>query len=114
MTTETLRDPVMPATVTHADCMLQTGHDNSTYELAHHCASPQWLKLYKSRLEQMRLYKQQKYHDDAADRKAAIYNNNARTQLKRQDPEYRAHEAALQRQRRQKAKTSLKTVSPIG
>jgi len=60
------------------------------------------------RLEQMRLYRQQRYHSDAACRKAVIHSNNARTRLKRQDPEYRAYEAALQRKRRQEAKASSK------
>ena len=51
---------------------------------------------------------QQKYHSDGAYRKAVILSNNARTQLKREDLEYRAHEAAPQCKRRQEAKASSK------
>ena len=47
-----------------------------------------------------------KHITDAPYRKPVIHNNNARTQLKRQDPKYRAHETALQRKRRQEAKAS--------
>ena len=111
MTAETRRGLQMLASIHMADCMLQISHDNSLPELAQLCASSQWIETYKGRLERMRLYRQQKYHDDAAYRKAVIHSNNARTLLKRQDPEYRAHEAALQRRRRQNAKASLKTVS---
>ena len=112
MTADTMIALQMLAAMHKANCKFHSGNDNSLYEPHQFCASLQWLKAHKGRLEQMQLYKQQKYHDDAAYRKAVIYNNNTQTQLKRQDPEYRAHEAALQRRRRQKTKTSLKTESP--
>ncbi len=106
MKDDTMKALQMLAAIQKANC-----NDNSLYELAQLCASSQWIETYKGRLERMRLYRQQKYHDDAAYRKAVIHSNNARTLLKRQDPEYRAHEAALQRKRRQNAKASLKAVS---
>ena len=106
MTDDTMKALQMLAAIQKANCS-----DNSLYELPQLCASSEFWKMYKGRLEQMRLYRQQRYHNDAAYRKAVIQSNNARTQLKLQDPEYRAHEAALQRRRRQKAKACLQPVS---
>ena len=111
MTADTMRALQMLAAIQKANCKFHSGNDNSLYEPHQLCASFQWLKAHKGRLEQMRLYRQQRYHDDPAYRKAVIQSNNARTQLKRQDPEYRAHEAAQQRKRRFNAKASLKAVS---
>lgn len=64
--------------------------------------------MYTCRLNKMRLYRKYRYHNDDAYRNTVIHANNARTILKRQDPEYRALEAALQRKRRQNAKQFLK------
>ena len=103
MTLETLGGSKFPATTkTRRDP--QECPQHSLHELAGLCVPLEWFNMYKSRLDQMRLYKQHKYHNDEAYRNTIIHANNARTKVKRQDPEYRAHEAALQRKRRQNAK----------
>ena len=107
MTAETL-DASQVKAIQHAGGNHQTCHDEVLHELAQACASAKWLQRYMGRLDQRRFYRQQKYHSDGAYRKAVILSNNARTQLKREDLEYRAHEAAPQCKRRQEAKASSK------
>ncbi len=106
----TLKTPGASQTSTttkNAGCKSQTSQENLMHELAELCMPLDWFKMYKGRLDQMRLYKQHRYHNDDAYRNTVIHANNARTKVKRQEPEYRAHEAALQRKRRQNAKQSL-------
>ena len=95
MTAETLGASQVKA-IQHAGGNHKTCHDEFLRELAQACASAKWLQRYMGRLDQRRFYRQQKYHSDGAYRKVVILSNNARTQLKREDPEYRAHEAAPQ------------------
>ena len=103
MTLETLGGSKSPAT-TKTRRNSQECPQHSLHELAGLCVPLEWFNMYKSRLDKMRLYKQHKYHNDEAYRNTIIHANNARTKVKRQDPEYRAHEAALQRKCRQNAK----------
>ena len=103
MTLEALGGSKSPAT-TKTRRNSQECPQHSLHELAGLCVPLEWFNMYQSRLEKMRLYKQHKYHNDEAYRNTIIHANNARTKVKRQDPEYRAHEAALQRKRRQNAK----------
>ena len=103
MTLDTLGGKQSPAT-TRNSCNSKERPQQSLHELAGLCVPLEWFGMYKSRLDKMRLYKQHKYHNDEAYRNSIVHANNARTKVKRQDPEYRAHEAALQRKRRQNAK----------
>ena len=108
MTRETLGASQTSTTTENAGCQSQTSQEHLTHELVGLCMPLEWFNTYKVRLDKMRLYKQHRYHNDDAYRNTVIHANNARTKLKRQDPEYRAHEAALQRKRRQNAKQVLK------
>ena len=93
--------------IQHADGKYQTRHDKFLHELAQVCVSFQrlnatWVGWDKGASTD------NKDTTDAPYRKPVIHNNNACTQLKRHDPEYRAHETALQRKCRQEAKASSK------
>ena len=101
MTLGTLGGSKSPAT-TRTTCSLPESPQHSLHEVAGLCVPLEWFNMYKSRLDKMRLYKQQKYQNDELYRNTIIHANNARTKVKRQDPEYRAHEAALQRKRQVK------------
>ena len=95
MTLETLGGSKSPAT-TKTSRNSQERPQQSLHELAELRVPLEWFNMYKCRLDKMRLYRQHKYHNDEAYRNTIIHANNARTKVKRQDLEYRAHEAALQ------------------
>ena len=93
--------------IQHADGKYQTRHDKFLHELAQVCVSSQWLNATWVGWDKG-TSTDNKDTTDAPYRKPVIHNNNARTQLKRQDPEYRAHKTTLQRKRRQEANASSK------
>ena len=75
------------------------------------CSDPSKIQImfaaHARKLEKMREKKKLKYSTDPDYRAAVIKESNKRTELRRLDPEFRAREVDLQRQRRQRKRAAV-------